>query len=80
MAGNLSWVAGCNLWDQLFHITVTLLPPKWVYDNVGILGNFEKHPKELIKGAIWRMVRNRMFTDELHNLNRLISYLYKCFN
>ncbi|KAK1338147.1 hypothetical protein QTO34_001258 [Cnephaeus nilssonii] len=24
-----------------------------VYDNIGILGNFEKHPKELIKGPKW---------------------------
>ncbi|KAM8763458.1 large ribosomal subunit protein mL51 [Rhynchonycteris naso] len=67
-----------------------------VYDNIGILGNFEKHPKELIKGPRWlrgwkgnelqrcirkkRMVGNRMFTDDLHNLNKRISYLYKHFN
>lgn len=67
-----------------------------VYDNIGILGNFEKHPKELIKGPSWlrgwkgnelqrcirkkRMVGNRMFTDDLHNLNKRISYLYKHFN
>lgn len=50
---------------RLFHVRVTLPPRKvvdrWnekramfgVYDNIGILGNFEKHPKELIKGPIW---------------------------
>ncbi|XP_024589019.1 39S ribosomal protein L51, mitochondrial [Neophocaena asiaeorientalis asiaeorientalis] len=93
---------------RLFHVRVTLPPRKvvdrWnekramfgVYDNIGILGNFEKHPKELIKGPTWlrgwkgnelqrcirkkRMVGNRMFIDDLHNLNKRISYLYKCFN
>ncbi|XP_058414966.1 large ribosomal subunit protein mL51 isoform X2 [Diceros bicornis minor] len=92
----------------LFHVRVTLPPPKvvdrWnekramfgVYDNVGILGNFEKHPKELIRGPRWlrgwkgnelqrcirkkKMVGNRMFIDDLHNLNKRISYLYKHFN
>uniref|UniRef100_A0A8D1J0Y7 Large ribosomal subunit protein mL51 n=2 Tax=Sus scrofa TaxID=9823 RepID=A0A8D1J0Y7_PIG len=63
---------------------------------IGILGNLEKHPKELIKGPIWlrgwkgnelqhcirkkRRAGNRMFTDDLHNLNKGISYLYKHFN
>ncbi|XP_055426074.1 39S ribosomal protein L51, mitochondrial-like [Bubalus kerabau] len=93
---------------RLFHVRVTLPPPKvidrWnekramfgVYDNIGILGNFEKHPKELIKGPTWlrgwkgnelqrcirkkRMVGNRMFIDDLHNLNKRISFLYKGFN
>ncbi|XP_061054224.1 large ribosomal subunit protein mL51-like, partial [Eubalaena glacialis] len=93
---------------RLFHVRVTLPPHKvvdcWnekravfgVYDNIGILGNFEKHPKELIKGPIclrgWkgnelqhcirkkRMVGNRMFIDDLHNLNKRITYLYKRFN
>lgn len=67
-----------------------------VYDNIGILGNFEKHPKELIKGPVWlrgwrgnelqrcirkkKMVGNRMFTEDLHNLNKRIRYLYKHFN
>uniref|UniRef100_A0A2I3T4D3 Large ribosomal subunit protein mL51 n=2 Tax=Homininae TaxID=207598 RepID=A0A2I3T4D3_PANTR len=82
-------------------IGIRLLPPKvvdpWnermamfrVYDNIRILGNFEKDP-------IWlrdwkgnelqccmlkkKMVGNRMFADELHNLNKRISYLYKHFN
>uniref|UniRef100_A0A8C6D9D5 Large ribosomal subunit protein mL51 n=1 Tax=Moschus moschiferus TaxID=68415 RepID=A0A8C6D9D5_MOSMO len=121
MAGSLPWVAGRGLWSQvplacrsfflgiprLFHVRVTLPPPKvvdrWkekrtmfgVYD-IGILGNFEKHPKELIKGPMWlrgwkgnelqhcirkkRMVGNRMFIDDLHNLNKRISFLYKRFN
>ncbi|XP_032609423.1 large ribosomal subunit protein mL51-like [Hylobates moloch] len=66
-----------------------------VYD-IRILGNFEKHPKERIRDPIWlrgwkgnelqrcmrkkKMVGNRMFADELHNLNKHISYLYKHFN
>lgn len=92
----------------LAHVRLTLPPPKvvdrWnekralfgVYDNIGILGNFEKHPKELIKGPVWlrgwrgnelqrcirkkKMVGNRMFIEDLHNLNKRISYLYKHFN
>ncbi|XP_037006376.2 39S ribosomal protein L51, mitochondrial-like [Artibeus jamaicensis] len=67
-----------------------------VYDNIGILGNFEMHPKELIREPRWlrgwkgndlqhcirkkKMVRNWMFFDDLHNLNKRISYLYKHFN
>uniref|UniRef100_A0A8I5U4V9 Large ribosomal subunit protein mL51 n=1 Tax=Pongo abelii TaxID=9601 RepID=A0A8I5U4V9_PONAB len=67
-----------------------------VYDNIRILENFEKHPKELIRDPIWlrgwkgnelqccmrkkKMAGNRMFADELHNLNKCISYLYKHFN
>lgn len=90
------------------HVRLTLPPPKvvdrWnekralfgVYDNIGILGNFEKHPKELIKGPVWlrgwrgnelqrcirkkKMVGSRMFFDDLHNLNKRINYLYKHFN
>lgn len=50
---------------RLAFVRLTLPPPKvvdrWnekralfgVYDNIGILGNFEKHPKELIKGPVW---------------------------
>ncbi|KAM6214293.1 large ribosomal subunit protein mL51 [Rhynchocyon petersi] len=92
----------------LSRVRLTLPPPKaidrWnekralfgVYDNIGILGNFEKHPKELIKGPRWlrgwkgnelqrcirkrKMVGNRMFIDDLHNLNKRIHYLYKHFN
>ncbi|XP_052030861.1 39S ribosomal protein L51, mitochondrial [Apodemus sylvaticus] len=93
---------------QLAYVRLTLPPPKvvdrWnekralfgVYDNIGILGNFEKHPKELIKGPVWlrgwrgnelqrcirkkKMVGSRMFIEDLHNLNKRISYLYKHFN
>ncbi|XP_007089696.1 39S ribosomal protein L51, mitochondrial [Panthera pardus] len=92
----------------MFHVRLTLPPPKvvdrWnekramfgVYDNIGILGDFEMHPKELIRGPRWlrgwkgnelqrcirkkKMVGNRMFLDDLHNLNKRISYLYKHFN
>ncbi|CAK6443761.1 unnamed protein product [Pipistrellus nathusii] len=93
---------------DLYFVRNTVPPPKvvdrWnekramfgVYDNIGILGNFEKHPKELIKGPKWlrgwkgnelqrcirkkRMVGYRMFSDDLHKLNKRISYLYKHFN
>ncbi|XP_028610315.1 39S ribosomal protein L51, mitochondrial [Grammomys surdaster] len=90
------------------YVRLTLPPPKvvdrWnekralfgVYDNIGILGNFEKHPKELIRGPVWlrgwrgnelqrcirkkKMVGSRMFIEDLHNLNKRIRYLYKHFN
>ncbi|XP_045727079.1 large ribosomal subunit protein mL51 [Mirounga angustirostris] len=93
---------------RMFHVRLTLPPPKvvdrWnekramfgVYDNIGILGDFKMHPKELIKGPKWlrgwkgnelqrcirkkKMVGNRMFLDDLHNLNKRINYLYKHFN
>ncbi|XP_029810545.1 39S ribosomal protein L51, mitochondrial isoform X1 [Suricata suricatta] len=93
---------------EMLHVRLTLPPPKvvdrWnekramfgVYDNIGILGDFEMHPKELIRGPRWlrgwkgnelqrcirkkKMVGNRMFLDDLHNLNKRISYLYKHFN
>ncbi|XP_074050551.1 large ribosomal subunit protein mL51 isoform X2 [Macrotis lagotis] len=89
-------------------VRTTLPPPKvvdrWnekrslfgVYDNIGILGNFERHPKDLIKGPVWlrgwkgnelqrcirkkKMVGDRMFLQDLHNLNKRIRYLYKQFN
>ncbi|XP_044533968.1 39S ribosomal protein L51, mitochondrial [Gracilinanus agilis] len=67
-----------------------------VYDNIGILGNFERHPKDLIVGPKWlrgwkgnelqrcirkkKMVGDRMFLEDLHNLNKRIRYLYKQFN
>ncbi|CAD7670428.1 large ribosomal subunit protein mL51-like [Canis lupus baileyi] len=122
MTGSLSLGIGRVLWGQvplacrsfslgiprMFHVRVTLPPPKvvdrWnekramfgVYDNIGILGDFKMHPKELIKGPRWlrgwkgnelqrcirkkKMVGNRMFLDDLHKLNKRISYLYKHFN
>ncbi|NXM73212.1 RM51 protein, partial [Serilophus lunatus] len=67
-----------------------------VYDNVGILGGFKIHPKNLIMGPTWlrgwrgnelqrcirkrKMVGNRMFVDDLHKLKKRIRYLYKRFN
>ncbi|XP_048394252.1 large ribosomal subunit protein mL51 [Stegostoma tigrinum] len=67
-----------------------------MYDNVGILGGFTVHPRSLIRGPVWlrgfrgnelqrclrkrRFVGERMFEDDLHNLNKRIRYLYKRFN
>ncbi|NXM36860.1 RM51 protein, partial [Oxyruncus cristatus] len=67
-----------------------------VYDYVGILGGFQIHPKNLIKGPTWlrgwrgnelqrcirkkRMVGDRMFAEDLHKLNKRIRYLYRRFN
>ncbi|XP_045155931.1 39S ribosomal protein L51, mitochondrial-like [Echinops telfairi] len=92
----------------LSRVRLTLPPPKvvdrWnerralfgVSDNIGILGDFEKHPKELIKGPKWlrgwkrnelqRCIRKRsmagnpLFLDELHKLNRRVRYLYRHFS
>ncbi|XP_003226504.1 large ribosomal subunit protein mL51 isoform X1 [Anolis carolinensis] len=67
-----------------------------VYDNIGILGDFLAHPKNLIKGPKWlrgwkgnelqrcirkkKMVGDRMFVQDYHNLKKRIKYLYKRFN
>ncbi|XP_068787203.1 large ribosomal subunit protein mL51 [Struthio camelus] len=67
-----------------------------VYDNVGILGDFKAHPKDLIVGPKWlrgwrgnelqrcirkkKMVGDRMFVDDYHKLNKRIRYLYRRFN
>ncbi|XP_062985063.1 large ribosomal subunit protein mL51 [Elgaria multicarinata webbii] len=67
-----------------------------VYDNIGILGDFLVHPRELIVGPKWlrgwrgnelqrcirkkKMVGDRMFFEDYHNLNKRIKYLYKHFN
>ncbi|XP_053154025.1 39S ribosomal protein L51, mitochondrial isoform X2 [Hemicordylus capensis] len=67
-----------------------------IYDNIGILGNFLAHPKDLIKGPVWlrgwrgtelqrcirkkKMVGDRMFEEDYKNLNKRIKYLYKRFN
>ncbi|NXG63403.1 RM51 protein, partial [Hemiprocne comata] len=67
-----------------------------LYDNVGILGGFQIHPKNLIVGPRWlrgwrgnelqrcirkkQMVGDRMFVDDLHKLNKRIRYLYRRFN
>ncbi|NWZ55240.1 RM51 protein, partial [Haliaeetus albicilla] len=67
-----------------------------VYDNVGILGGFQLHPKNLIVGPKWlqgwkgnelqrcirkkQMVGDRMFVEDYHKLNKRIRYLYRRFN
>ncbi|XP_048359323.1 39S ribosomal protein L51, mitochondrial [Sphaerodactylus townsendi] len=67
-----------------------------VYDNIGILGNFQCHPKDLIRGPQWlrgwrgnelqrcirkkKMVGDRMFDDDYKNLNKRIRFLYRRFN
>ncbi|XP_049439682.1 39S ribosomal protein L51, mitochondrial [Epinephelus fuscoguttatus] len=67
-----------------------------VYDNIGILGDFKAHPKDLIMAPCWvkafrgnelqrlirkkKMVGDRMMTLERHNLEKRIRYLYKRFN
>ncbi|XP_008290906.1 large ribosomal subunit protein mL51 [Stegastes partitus] len=67
-----------------------------VYDNVGILGDFKAHPKDLIIGPCWlrafkgnelqrlirkkKMVGDRMMTADRHNLEKGIKFLYKRFN
>ncbi|XP_060936772.1 large ribosomal subunit protein mL51 [Limanda limanda] len=67
-----------------------------VYDNIGILGDFKAHPKDLILAPCWlkgfkgnelqrlirkkKMVGNRMMTLEKHNLEKRIKFLYKHFN
>ncbi|NXT82574.1 RM51 protein, partial [Zapornia atra] len=67
-----------------------------VYDNVGILGGFQVHPRSLIVGPKWlrgwrgnelqrcirkkQMVGDRMFVDDYHKLTKRIRYLYRRFN
>ncbi|KAL0985110.1 hypothetical protein UPYG_G00153020 [Umbra pygmaea] len=67
-----------------------------VYDNIGILGDFKAHPKDLIVGPVWlkgfrgnelqrlirkkKMVGDRMMTLDRHNMEKRISFLYKRFN
>ncbi|KAM9327293.1 large ribosomal subunit protein mL51 [Gastrophryne carolinensis] len=67
-----------------------------VYDNIGILGDFKAHPKNLIIGPSWlrgwkgnelqrcirkkMMVGSRMFYEDRLNLEKRIRYLYKRFN
>ncbi|KAM6418606.1 large ribosomal subunit protein mL51 [Pluvialis apricaria] len=67
-----------------------------VYDNVGILGDFQIHPKNLIVGPKWlrgwrgnelqrcirkkQVVGDRMFVEDYHKLNKRIRYLYRRFN
>ncbi|XP_036435331.1 39S ribosomal protein L51, mitochondrial [Colossoma macropomum] len=67
-----------------------------VYDNIGILGDFKAHPKDLITGPAWlrgfrgnelqrltrkkRMVGDRMMTEDRHILEKRIRFLYRRFN
>ncbi|XP_054858856.1 39S ribosomal protein L51, mitochondrial [Eublepharis macularius] len=67
-----------------------------IYDNIGILGDFVAHPKDLIVGPQWlrgwrgnelqrcirkkKMVGDRMFVEDYKNLNKRIKFLYKRFN
>ncbi|KYO22284.1 large ribosomal subunit protein mL51 [Alligator mississippiensis] len=67
-----------------------------VYDNVGILGNFQAHPKDLIRGPKWlrgwrgnelqrcirkkKMVGDRMFDQDYKNLVKRIRFLYRRYN
>ncbi|XP_074839698.1 large ribosomal subunit protein mL51 [Carettochelys insculpta] len=67
-----------------------------VYDNIGILGDFQFHPKSLIVGPKWlrgwqgnelqrcirkkQIVGDRMFDKDYKNLNKRIGYLYRRFN
>ncbi|KAM6910439.1 large ribosomal subunit protein mL51 [Xenentodon cancila] len=67
-----------------------------VYDNIGILGDFKAHPKDLIAAPCWlkafkgnelqrlirkkKMVGDRMMTLERHNLEKRIRFLYRRFN
>ncbi|KAM8924363.1 large ribosomal subunit protein mL51 [Pelodytes ibericus] len=67
-----------------------------VYDNIGILGDFKAHPRDLIVGPSWlrgwkgnelqrcirkrQMVGSRMFYRDREDLGKRIRYLYKRFN
>ncbi|KAJ8354962.1 hypothetical protein SKAU_G00225290 [Synaphobranchus kaupii] len=67
-----------------------------VYDNIGILGDFKAHPRDLIVAPVWlkgfrgnelqrlirkkRMVGDRMMTADRHNLEKRIGFLYRHFN
>uniref|UniRef100_A0A8C7Y7Z7 Large ribosomal subunit protein mL51 n=1 Tax=Oryzias sinensis TaxID=183150 RepID=A0A8C7Y7Z7_9TELE len=67
-----------------------------VYDNIGILGDFKAHPRDLIAAPCWlkgfrgnelqrlirkkKMVGDRMMTLEKHNLEKRIRFLYRRFN
>ncbi|XP_059195535.1 large ribosomal subunit protein mL51 [Centropristis striata] len=67
-----------------------------VYDNIGILGDFKAHPKDIIRAPCWlkgfrgnemqrltrkkKMVGDRMMTLEKHNLDKRIKFLYRRYN
>ncbi|XP_001518660.2 39S ribosomal protein L51, mitochondrial [Ornithorhynchus anatinus] len=66
------------------------------YDNIGILGGFQRHPKDLITGPQWlrgwrgnelqrclrkkQIVGPRMFKEDYEKLVKRIRYLYKHYN
>ncbi|XP_056301156.1 39S ribosomal protein L51, mitochondrial [Pseudoliparis swirei] len=67
-----------------------------VYDNIGILGDFIAHPKDLIVAPCWlkgfrgnemlrlvrkkKMMGDKMMTMEKHNLEKRIRFLYRRYN
>ncbi|XP_053306021.1 39S ribosomal protein L51, mitochondrial [Spea bombifrons] len=67
-----------------------------VYDNIGILGEFRAHPRDLIVGPTWlkgfrgnelqrcirkrQVVGSRMFFQDREDLKKRISFLYRRFN
>ncbi|XP_068995244.1 large ribosomal subunit protein mL51 [Embiotoca jacksoni] len=67
-----------------------------VYDNIGVLGDFKAHPKDLIVAPCWlkafkgnellrairkkKMVGDRMMSQDRHNLEKRIRFLYRRFN
>lgn len=67
-----------------------------VYDNIGILGDFKVHPKDLLIGPSWlrgfrghelqrairkkKMVGDRMMTQDKLDLEKRIRFLYRRFN
>ncbi|KAM3872893.1 large ribosomal subunit protein mL51 [Diretmus argenteus] len=67
-----------------------------VYHNIGILGDFKAHPRDLIVAPCWlkgfqgnelqrlirkkKMVGNRMMTLDRHNMEKRIKFLYRRFN
>ncbi|XP_058504040.1 large ribosomal subunit protein mL51 [Solea solea] len=67
-----------------------------VYDNIGILGDFKAHPKDIIKAPCWlkgfrgnelqrlirkrKLVGERMMTLDRHNMEKRINFLYRRLN
>uniref|UniRef100_A0A8K9WR66 Large ribosomal subunit protein mL51 n=2 Tax=Oncorhynchus mykiss TaxID=8022 RepID=A0A8K9WR66_ONCMY len=66
-----------------------------VYDNIGILGDFKAHPKDLIVWPVCvkgfrgnelqcltrkKIVGNRMMTQDKHDMEKRIRFLYRHFN
>uniref|UniRef100_A0A8D0BUY2 Large ribosomal subunit protein mL51 n=1 Tax=Salvator merianae TaxID=96440 RepID=A0A8D0BUY2_SALMN len=55
-----------------------------VYDYIGILGDLGTHPKDLIISPRCickkKMVGDRLFANDYHNLNKKIKFLYRHLN